>query len=82
MGGELASAEVVEDKQVGGEPTSELVLQGVIGLGLMQGLQELRDGDEADAVAGPVPHLFGASIDGASHWGFASPVGQMFPGVT
>lgn len=52
LGGELAQAEVVEEQQVRREPAPQFPLEGVIGPGLMERLQELGDGDAADAVAG------------------------------
>ena len=51
LGGELAQAEVVEEEQVRREPAPQFPLEGVIGPGLMERLQELGDGDAADAVA-------------------------------
>jgi len=65
LGGELAQAEVVEDEQVRREPAPQLALEGIVGPGLMQGLQELGDGDEADAGASPA----GAVAEGAGEKG-------------
>ena len=54
LGGELAQAEVVEEEQVRREPAPQLPIEGVIGPGLMERLQERADGAAADAVAGAV----------------------------
>jgi hypothetical protein len=67
-GGELAQAEVVEEAQVRRELAPQFPLEGVIGPGLMERLQELGDGDAADAVAGAagtVPE--GAGEEGLPH---------------
>ena len=67
LGGELAQAEVVEDEQVGGQPGPEFSLEGVIGAGLVEGLEQLRHGDEADPVAGAA----GAVAEGTGEEGLA-----------
>ncbi len=61
LGGELGQADVVEEEQVRREPGPQLPLEGVIGSGLIEGLQELGDGDAADAMAGAA----GAVTEGA-----------------
>jgi hypothetical protein len=68
LGGEPAQAEVVEEEQVRREPAPQFPLEGVIGPGLMERLQELGDSDAADAVAGAagsVPE--GAGEEGLPH---------------
>ena len=68
LGRELAQAEVVEEEQVRREPAPQFPIEGVIGPGLMERLQELGDGDAADAVAGAagtVPE--GAGEEGLPH---------------
>ncbi len=50
LGGELAQA--VEEEQVRREPAPQFPIEGVIGPGLMERLQEFGDGAAADAVAG------------------------------
>src|SRR5437870_11050804 len=52
LGGELSQAEIIEDDDVGGQPAAQFALEGIIGAGLEQGLQELGDLAVADAVAG------------------------------
>src|SRR5260370_383392 len=66
--GELAQAEVVEEAQVRREPAPQFPLEGIIGPGLMERLQELGDGDAADAVAGAAgTEPEGAGEEGLPH---------------
>jgi hypothetical protein len=41
LGAEAPQAEVVEDEEIGGEETAEDLLGGVVGAGLVKGLEEV-----------------------------------------